>query len=124
MSDTTSNCAWVCSRCGAFVFGGTGHLCPSQRANSALPTPDSMGDVQNEILDNLRTIRDQTRQIAELTDERDRLRLQSERYDLLIRHIRNCYIAPDDKYDFEDAVTELLNPAALAASEPSRKESE
>ena len=119
MSDTTSNCAWVCSRCGAFVFSGTGHLCPSQRASTEL-----MSDVQKEILENLRTIRDQTRQIAELTDERDRLRLQSERYDLLIRHIRNCYIAPDDKYDFEDAVTELLNPAALAASEPSRKESE
>ena len=33
-----------------------------------------MSDVQKEILDNLRTIRDQTRQIAELDAERDRLR--------------------------------------------------
>ena len=64
MSDTTSNCAWVCSRCGAFVFGGTGHLCPSQRASTEL-----ISDVQKEILDNLRTIRDQTQQIAELEAE-------------------------------------------------------
>jgi len=68
MSDTTSNCAWVCSRCGAFVFGGAGHLCPSQRASTEL-----MSDVQNEILDNLRTIRDQTQQIAQLEAERARL---------------------------------------------------
>ena len=61
MSDTTSNCAWVCSRCGAFVFSGTGHLCPSQCASTEL-----MSDVQKEILDNLRTIRDQAQQIAEL----------------------------------------------------------
>ena len=61
MSDTTSNCAWVCSRCGAFVFSGTGHVCPSQRASTEL-----MSDVQKEILHNLRTIRDQARRIEEL----------------------------------------------------------
>ena len=82
MSDTTSNCAWVCSRCGAFVFSGTGHLCPSQRASTEL-----MSDVQNEILDNLRTIRDQTQQIAQLEAERDRLRDLLSELDKLCKHL-------------------------------------
>ena len=113
MSDTTSNCAWVCSRCGAFVFSGTGHLCPSQRASTEL-----MSDVQKEILDNLRTIRDQTRQIAELEAERDRL-LKVMRIEAVnaSQFSQKNFITVAHS-DVIEGIGNRLRDAALAASEP------
>ena len=128
MSDTTSNCAWVCSRCGAFVFSGTGHLCPSQRASTEL-----MSDVQKEILENLRTIRDQTRQIAELETERGRLLQRAEKAEDLNKFFRDsvgeCHVMISrntaeyqireewDPCDLPPRLQKVMR-AALAASEP------